>query len=82
MSKTEFSQKPIHERNMELQDIIDLLFYNEKACKEILKIRTKYDKPSKEQPALLLTHDSISGLITDKKESARTVRTIQLNKIK
>lgn len=77
MSKTPFSTKPIHERNNELQDIIDLLFYNEEACKEILSIRAKYPKPSQEKPALINIHDA-KGKVIEVKETARIVRTIKL----
>lgn len=45
MSKTEFSQEPQHIKNELFQDIIDLLLYNPKASKELLKVVGKYEKP-------------------------------------
>jgi hypothetical protein len=64
MSKTEFSIEPQYIRMEIMQNIIDLLLYNEKASKEIIKVVNKYPKP--------YTMEELKG-------TNRVVRTVKLD---
>ena len=53
MTKTKFSKMDYRSKNEIIQDLIDLLSYNEEASVEILKIINVYPKPYEMKPLML-----------------------------
>lgn len=75
MSTTDFSNTPIHERKEVLQDIIDLLIYDNKACKEIMEVAKKYPKPYSMEDQVV--YDDIENKLI---KTGRKVRTVKIAK--